>query len=105
MAVDYEETIRKVIVKHVNLEDTFIFLFGSRAEGRAKAASDYDVGLYRGQEIPLALLARIKDELESHPIPVEVELVDFATTSVDFRRLALKRIRLWNTPKKDLKLT
>lgn len=101
---EVETTIKKVIAKHVDPREAYIFIFGSRALRRGRLNSDYDIGLYRGSKIPLAVIARIKDELEDYPIPVDVDLVDFASVSEDFKKLALKEIELWNTPKKNLKL-
>ena len=46
----------------------------------------------------------IKDELEDHPIPVDVDIVDFSTVSSEFKKIALKKIQLWNNPKTSLKL-
>jgi len=74
------------------------------ASGEARPASDYDIGLYQGSEIPWKVMSRIQNELEEFPIPVDIELVDFSAVSDDFKKLALKNIRLWNKPEKNLTL-
>ena len=96
--------IRRVIGKYVDTSQTYVFLFGSRASGNPSPASDYDIGLFQGKPVPLRVIAKIKDELEDCPIPVSVDVVDFATVSEDFKKLAFKKIRLWNVPKNGLKL-
>jgi len=103
-ANEIERAIRDAIVKHINPREAYIFLFGSRASGEARPASDYDIGLYQGSEIPWKVMSRIQNELEEFPIPVDIELVDFSAVSDDFKKLALKNIRLWNKPEKNLTL-
>lgn len=101
---EIESIIRWVIAKHLNQDEVLVFVFGSRAGGSARPSSDYDIGIYKGGKVPWVVLAAIKDELEDYPISVDIELVDFATVSKDFRDVALKEVRVLNTPKKDLKL-
>ncbi|MCB4755755.1 MAG: nucleotidyltransferase domain-containing protein [Elusimicrobia bacterium] len=102
---EWEPLINRIILKHVDPKETLVFLFGSRARGGFHRAADYDVGLYNTKKIPLATIAKIKDELEDHPIPVDVDIVDFSSVPEEFKRLALKEVKIWNQPKKNLKLT
>ena len=102
--VETEQIIQRVVAKHVDMKEAYVFLFGSRASGLAAAASDYDIGIYQGSPIPFVVFAKIHDELEAYPIPVHVDLVDFATVSEGFRQLALKEAKVWNKPKKPLSL-
>ena len=100
-----EAAIQQAIAKHVDLDETFVFLFGSRAGEAGRLSSDYDVGLYQGCPIPLVTIAKIKDELEEHPMLVDVDIVDFAHVSDEFKRLALTAVKIWNRPKRALTLT
>ena len=104
MADRFQSLIQKVIARHVDFNDSFVFLFGSRASGHEREASDYDIGIYTGRKVPLSTIAKIKDELEDYPIPVDVDVVDFSNASEDFKKIALKDIQLWNKPKTNLKL-
>ena len=98
---EIESVIKKVVAKHVDTDGTYVFLFGSRAEGTQRRASDYDIGLYSGKPISWSVIARIKDELlEEYPIPVEIDVIDFATVTNDFKKLALREIKIWNKPKR-----
>lgn len=101
---ELQAIIQSVIQKHLSPDQTYVFLFGSRAGRSERVSSDFDIGVYRGEKIPLAVIGRIKDELEEFPIPVDVDIVDFANTSQDFRRIALKQIQIWNAPKTNLRL-
>jgi predicted nucleotidyltransferase len=104
-AENFEPMIKNAIAKHIDLNESFVFLFGSRAGGGSRLSSDYDIGLYRGRKIPLGIIAKIKDELENYPIPVEIDLVDFSLVSDAFKSLALQQVKIWNKPKTGLKLT
>lgn len=101
---EIERIIKKVVYKFVDPKETFVFLFGSRALGYGRSNSDYDIGLYKGERIPLVAIAKMKDELEDYPILVDIDIVDFAIASDEFKKLALKGVKIWNRPKRNLKL-
>lgn len=100
-----ETTIRQVVAKHIDPDRSLVFLFGSRAGRQSRVSSDYDVGLYEGAPISLMRIAKIKDELEDYPLPVHVDIVDFATVSEGFKKLALTTVKVWNQPKSGFTLT
>ena len=101
---EVEGIVRGVIARHLNADSSYVFLFGSRASGGGRPASDYDIGLYQGTKIPWMIMARIKDELENYLIPVDIDLVDFAAVSQEFKKSGIQHIQIWNRPKNDLKL-
>lgn len=96
--------IRQTLRRHIDWDKTYVFVFGSRASGEARSASDYDIGLYQGEKIPLSTLSKIKKELEDSRIPVTVDVVDFSRADAEFKKIALKEIALWSIPKTGLKL-
>ena len=102
--INIEKAIKNTIEKYIDPASAFIFLFGSRAVGKNWPYSDYDIGVYTGQPIPLMTIARIKNDLEEYPIAVDIDVIDFAKVSGEFKALALKETQLWNTPKTNLKL-
>ena len=55
-----------------------IFLFGSRAGGRAFPASDFDIGIDTGHPIAPETLVRIREAFDSLPIFQKIDVVDFA---------------------------
>ena len=82
--------------------DADIFLFGSQVTGRAHAKSDYDVGYYAEEKVPIHIIVDLKEKLEDMPIPASVDLVDFAATSEDFRLVALKGgVEIWKHKQKN----
>ena len=75
--------------------DCQVYLFGSRATGSYKDASDFDIGVLAARDISRELsLAR--ERLEDSNIPFTVDLVDLSATSEEFaRRVREEGILLW----------
>ncbi len=75
--------------------DCRVYLFGSRATGSYKDASDFDIGVLAARDISRELsLAR--ERLEDSNIPFTVDLVDLSATSEEFaRRVQEEGILLW----------
>lgn len=65
-------------------------LFGSRATGRAGLASDWDVGLTGPAPLPGHVVEEVREALEELPTLHSFDVVDLATTSDEFRALALE---------------
>ena len=67
------------------------FLFGSRASGRARPGSDWDVGLLGPEPLRGALVERIRDALDELRTLHTFDVVDLSTVPEGFRHLALQR--------------
>ena len=67
-----------------------VILFGSRASGRARARSDFDVGIIGDQPIPLATFYRIDDMLAAIDTLYTIDWVDLNRVSPAFRREAMR---------------
>jgi len=93
-----ENHIRQIIFKHLNPKDYKVFLFGSRAQDTAGKWSDYDIGVKhkQGKKLSETVKEALKKELESSDIPYIIEIVDFATVSDKFKKVALDKKVLWN---------
>ncbi|MEW5907625.1 MAG: nucleotidyltransferase domain-containing protein [Patescibacteria group bacterium] len=85
--------MKNIIKRHINLRDYKIFIFGSRAKGRARKFSDYDVGIIGKKEVPSEKMILIEEEFENSDLPYSVEVIDFAMVSDDFKKIALKKIK------------
>jgi len=72
--------------------DYFIFLFGSRAKGSAKAHSDWDIGVLSDMRIRPSLMLKAREELEKIRTLDSFDLVDFNMTSPEFKKNAFKNI-------------
>lgn len=71
-----------------------VLLFGSRATGRAKARSDFDLGVIGAAPLPLAVFYRIADQLENLPTLYTIDWVDLSRVSREFRARALAEGRV-----------
>lgn len=90
-----EEDIKKILVHYLDPSRYQVFLFGSRAAGRAKKWSDFDIGIWGAQPLSLDILGLIKAKLSDSNIPVKVDLVDFSKVSEKFRAVGLKNMKVW----------
>jgi predicted nucleotidyltransferase len=72
-----------------------MFLFGSRASGRAFPRSDFDIGIDTGHAIAPETLMRIREAFDSLPIFQKVEVVDFAGVDDTFKAVARKATRMF----------
>lgn len=80
--------------RHVPDRAYRVFLFGSRAEGRARGHSDIDVGIEGPRALHFETLTKIREELEEAPTLYSIDVVDFARVPEKFRRVAHKRVPL-----------
>ena len=81
-----------VVRRHLPDPAYGIFLFGSRATGKAHPRSDIDIGIEGPGPVPRETLAAIDDELEEAPTLYTIEVVDFARVPESFRQVARQRI-------------
>ncbi len=71
-----------------------VFLFGSRATGRATERSDYDIGIEAETALSPGVIFAIEEDLDRLPDLHTVEVVDFHRVSEAFRRVAKEKIRV-----------
>ncbi len=69
---EYRRQIISILAANPKVER--VILFGSRASGEAKSASDIDLALY-GKQLSLADLAALQAELEETNIPQRIDLI------------------------------
>ena len=87
------EEIKEIIFRFLDSKKYKIFVFGSRASGKAKKYSDYDIGIIGKKSVPWHILAEIEEALEESDLPYRVDIVDFSSVSNDFRKVALTKIK------------
>lgn len=75
------EDIVKIIRRHLTLSN--IYLFGSRATGKAKKYSDVDIALEDKNNIDPTVILTIEAELEE-VLPYRVDLIDLDKVSKEF---------------------
>lgn len=81
-------TLRKAAV---DLSGYRVVLFGSRARGRARRCSDFDIGVLGQTPLPLSVFFRLADEFEQMPTLYSVDWVDLQRASPVFRQSALEQ--------------
>jgi predicted nucleotidyltransferase len=87
-----EEKIKNIVLNFIDNKEIDLFVFGSRALGKAKKYSDYDIGIKSEKKIPLNIMTKIKIALEDSELPFKVDVVDFLNVRDEFKKEALKKI-------------
>lgn len=64
-----------------------VWAFGSRARRTAKPYSDLDLALISRQPLTLEQMAAIADAFATSDLPIRVDVVDWASISVAFRKI------------------
>lgn len=77
--------VRGILRKHVPQYP--VWAFGSRARGTAKPYSDLDLAIITEQPLALAVGAALAEDFAESDLPWRVDVVDWATTGQDFRRI------------------
>lgn len=94
-----EAEIKAMIVDVMNrnastLKDHKVFLFGSRATGKSKQRSDFDIGVLGKDALPLSVFFNIEDQLDALPTLYKIDWMDFNKASDRFRKRAMQQIEV-----------
>ncbi len=82
--------LKDILFRYIDPKDYSLFIFGSRATDKNKKYSDIDIGVEGKKPLTLRTLARVHDAFEESDLPYTVDVVDFATVSDRFKRVAKK---------------
>jgi len=88
-----EKFIKEIIFKFLDPKEYRVFIFGSRATGRAEKYSDYDVGILGKKPVPSVTKVLIEEALEESDLPYKVDIVDFSEIPEKFKEVALEKIK------------
>jgi predicted nucleotidyltransferase len=88
-----EKEIKEIIFRFLNPKEYQVFIFGSRATGKAKKYSDYDVGIWGKKPVPSHIMVLIEEAFEESDLPYKVDIVDFSLVSSKFKKIALSKIK------------
>ncbi len=69
------------------IPDREVRAFGSRVSGTAKPFSDLDLAVMGNEPLPTLTLADLKDAFSESDLPFKVDIVDWAETQENFRRI------------------
>ncbi len=79
------EIVREILLRHV--PDLDVWAFGSRARFTAKKHSDLDLVVVGDRPLPLPTHAALVEAFSESDLPYRVDVVDWATTDEQFRRI------------------
>ncbi len=88
-----ENKIKNIILQFLDVKEYQFFIFGSRATGKAKKYSDYDIGVLGSYPLPAKIKILIEEALEESDLPYKVEIVDFSLVPANFKKVALSKIK------------
>lgn len=74
-----------------------VWVFGSRAMGKATPTSDLDLVVKTDSPIPLSRLSQARDAFSASRLPIEVDLLDWSQVNNDFRQVIEKTHRLFKS--------
>jgi uncharacterized protein len=77
--------VRDILARH--LPGREVRLFGSRANGTAKPHSDIDLVIMGDEVLPVTTMRILRDAFDDSDLPFQVDLVEWAGTSEEFRKV------------------
>jgi len=94
LASEHRRIVLGIIAEHL-LPTTQIWVFGSRATGRARRYSDLDLALDTGRRLTIDETAILREAFDECDLPYRVDIVDWHAIDERFRRaIADQRIPL-----------
>ena len=94
---DYLAEVRRLVLEGLRGHSARVYyLYGSQARGQSTRASDIDVAVLPLSELPIGLLATIRENLEESTVPYRVDLVDLTKTDPSFRTRVEQEGTLWS---------
>ncbi|MDP9195361.1 MAG: nucleotidyltransferase domain-containing protein [Pseudomonadota bacterium] len=87
MPVQLDRAIQEEILRYcqVFVPEAEVFVFGSRAIGKATPRSDLDLALRAPQAIPLERIYQLKNVFSNSNIPQRIDVIDLNAVTPDFR--------------------
>jgi type I restriction enzyme S subunit len=82
---EHLKIVRDILARH--LPGREVRIFGSRATGRAKPHSDIDLVIMGDELLPVTTMRILRDAFDDSDLPFQVDLVEWAGTSVEFRNV------------------
>jgi len=82
---EQKKIVLEILQRHV--PDRPVFAFGSRVKGRTKPFSDLDLAIMGDAPLPLNIEGDLREDFSASDLPFRVDLVDWATTSDEFRQV------------------
>ena len=87
---------RAIVHRIVGQFPVRVYLFGSRARGTSRPASDIDIALLPTGDVPNDLVARLRDAFEESTIPYVVDVVDLSRADESLRHRVMREGLPWD---------
>ena len=94
--MDYLTIAKNIVLKHIDVQNYKVFIFGSRAVGNVSKFSDLDIGVIGTKPLDPRTIFEMEHELEESLVPYKVDIVDFFNVDEAFKKMALKKIIEWS---------
>ena len=94
--MDYLSIAKNIVLKHIDVQNYKVFIFGSRAVGNVSKFSDLDIGVIGTKPLDPRTIFEMEHELEESLVPYKVDIVDFFNVDDAFKKMALKKIIEWS---------
>ncbi|MBI5529848.1 MAG: nucleotidyltransferase domain-containing protein [Deltaproteobacteria bacterium] len=82
---DHMEIVKAVLARL--LPDREVWAFGSRVRGTSKPFADLDLAVIGETPLPVSVSGALKEAFSESDIPYRVDVVDWATTTEEFRAI------------------
>ncbi|MEK6700520.1 MAG: nucleotidyltransferase domain-containing protein [Nitrospirota bacterium] len=79
------DIVRTILARHVPERE--VRAFGSRVSGPAKKFSDLDLAVMGETSLSSSVLADLEEAFRESDLPFKVDVVEWATTKENFRRI------------------
>lgn len=97
MPADHRRLVRDILRAHLP-HGVRVWVFGSRATGRARRHSDLDLALDCGRRLTLDERARLAEAFSDSDLPYRIDILDWQGLDDRFRRIiAAERVLLADT--------
>ena len=92
----YLDRIKDMVLDGLSGYAVTVYLFGSRARGPVRPASDVDIAVEAQEPLPPRVLARLRDRLEESTVPYRVDILDLASAGDALRERVKREGVVWN---------
>ena len=82
---EHHRILCDILARH--LPGREVRIFGSRATGTAKPYSDIDLVIMGDEPLPVTTMRTLRDAFDDSDLPFQVDLVEWAGTSEEFRKV------------------
>jgi predicted nucleotidyltransferase len=95
MSIDEKSKQKTIALISALIPDAKIYLFGSRATGRAIQGSDVDIALDTGKPLVRADVGEVRDVLNETYMPYKFDVVDMHSVSLEMQKMIIKERIIW----------